>query len=132
METIIVALIASLFGPIFVAVVNHYISNKQRPVDKFDKLLLKVDQLANDQKKLEAKNDLWFLSMRHIDKPINFETFVMIRNVYGKYHHLGGNGEGTQIFMRLLDWYCECNDKDRHEVLTSCEHYFKSEYEDWK
>lgn len=131
MEAIIVALLASVIGPAIVAVVNHFVENHHRPKDKFSELTNKVDIVLNDQRKLEAKNDLWFLYLRYIDKPFDYDTLLRIRDTYGRYHSLGGNGEGTHIFNRLVEQYCKSNAKEYETVIDACLSYFRDKYENW-
>lgn len=131
MEGIIIALLASVIGPAIVAVVNHFVENHHRPKDKFSELTNKVDVVLNDQRKLEAKNDLWFLYLRYIDKPFDYDTLLRVRDTYGKYHNLGGNGEGTYLFRRLVEQYAVSNGKEYQLVIDSCLSYLADTYPDW-
>lgn len=133
-EAIIIAVIASILGPSIVSIVNNWLTNKKRPANRFDEIHDKLDELANSQTKLEMKNDLWFMYVRYIDKK-EFDTFAYqrARKCYAKYHVVGGNGEGTHLFDKLTEHYCEVNKKDLEAVIADNNAFFKMNYNsDWK
>lgn len=132
MEAIIIAIIASIIGPSIIAIVNNHLQNKKRPANRFDEIHDKLDELSKEQKKAEAKNDLWFLYLRYYDKDFDYDTYFRIRKTYAEYHSLGGNGEGTHIFNKLTNKYCAYAGKDVSTVTEINEKYFRETYPNWK